>query len=160
MEVEEPSPPSFSFLQMLMSKGTTWLRSSRPRQLSDPSTSQDLSGNDLEEEEEPLIQQCISRRAVPPSPVASRPVEQAAPPPTGSEKPLHREAQRHQGLLGADPLQPHPPGCDIRHPSLRIYPRMPTRVPDRLGPIQPFFSSVTSSMDNHMCYIKSCGGAG
>ena len=45
------------------------------------------------------------------------------------EPPRH-EAQRRRGLLGADQSLSNPPGCNMHHPSLPIYPPMPTRVPD------------------------------
>ena len=130
MEIEEPLPLNFPLSQILMSEGATWLRGSRPRQ---PSTSREFEGTNLEKEEPPSLRRRIRRQIV------SRPTQQGVPPvippvaELGVEPPRH-EAQRRQGLLGADQSLQNPPGCDPRHPSLPIYPPMPTRVPDRPGP--------------------------
>ena len=130
MEIEEPLPPNFPLSQILMSEGATWLCGSRPRQ---PSTSREHESTNLEEEEPTALRRRIRRQIVPRS--AQQGVPPVAPPVVvpGVERP-HHEAQRRRGLLGADQSLRNPPGYDPRHPSLPIYPPMPTRVPDRPGP--------------------------
>ena len=49
-------------------------------------------------------------------------------------EPPRREAQGRRSLPGVDHSLLNPLGCDPRHPSLSIYPPMPTQVPDRPGP--------------------------
>ena len=143
---KEPSPSNFLFLQMMMSKRTTWLRSSRPRQPLDPSISRVHDGNDPQEEERPPIRRRIRRSMVP------RLVPPMTPPiiPAVVEafvEPLRHEAQRHRSLPRVDHSLSNPLGCDMRHPSLPIYPPMPTQVLDCLrslveNPTLPWFSDL------------------
>ena len=152
MNVDEPAlQPQPTSLEHALEEGRTWLRDNLPRQ---PSDTPIPHGRAIDEEEQqrPQVRRRI-RRSVPPRVplrvpprvlprLAPRPTPPTPPtspsfaaPPTGPwVEPPRREAQAHRSLPGVDHSLLNPPGCDPGHPSLPIYPPMPTRVPDRPEP--------------------------
>ena len=147
MNMDEPALQPTS-LEHALEEGRTWLRTNLPRQPSDPPIPHGRVV-DEEEQQRPRVRRRIWR-SVPPR-VPPRVLPRLAPrptpptPPTSPSfvaaiagawvEPPRREAQACQSLSGVDHSLLNPPGCDPRHPSLPIYPPMPTRVPDRPGPL-------------------------
>ena len=163
-------------LEHALEEGRTWLRANLSRQPSDPPIPQGRAV-DEEEQQRPQVRRRI-QRSVPPR-IPPRVLPRLAPrptpptPPTSPSfvapaagpwvEPPRHEAQARRSLPGVDHSLLNPPGRDPRHPSLPIYPPMPTRVPDRPGPLvdNPNLHGLeTSSMDNRTCSIKFCGEAG
>ena len=147
-------------LQHALEEERTWLRANLPRP---PSNLPIPHGQTINEEEQqkPQVRRRIWR-SVPPR-VPPRVLPRLAPsptlptPPTSPSfaativgalvEPPRREAQARRSLPRVDHSLLNPLGCNPRHPSLPIYPPMPTRVPDRPGsslnnPSLPWFGDL------------------
>ena len=139
MNVDEPALQSQpTSLQHALEERRTWLRANLPHG----------QAIDEEEQQRPQVRRRIWRSIPPQIPprvlprLALRPTLPT--PPTSpsfvaattrtSVETPRSEAQGRRSLSEVDHSLLNPPGCDPRHPSLPIYPPMPTRVPDRPRP--------------------------
>ena len=131
-----------------MEERSTWFRADCPKHPSNPSIPHEQEfpfAVDEEEQQRLQVRQRIQRSIAPRIPpqilpqTAPQPAPPMAPPvvPTITKvlvEPSRREAQRRRSLSGVDHSLLNPPRCDAYHPTLPIYPPMPTQVSDRPGP--------------------------